>query len=194
MDRELIIRRARPEDAQALLSIYAPYVNGTAITFEYDVPTVKEFANRMAGITEKYPYLAAERAGRILGYAYASSFHPRAAYGWCAEVSIYVDRAEKGSGVGGALYRRLEEALKAQGILNLNACIAYAETEDKYLTNDSVSFHAHMGYEMVGRFHRCGYKFGRWYDMIWMEKMIGEHEKNVQPVRPFEEIRERLGL
>ena len=194
MERELIIRRARAEDVQALIEIYAPYVEETAITFEYDVPTVKEFAERVAGIVEKYPYLVAERAGEILGYAYASSFHPRAAYGWCAEVSIYVDRNEKGSGVGGALYKRLEEALRAQGILNLNACIAYAENEDEYLTNDSVSFHAHMGYGMVGRFHRCGFKFGRWYDMIWMEKMIGEHTEQVLPVRPFEEIREQLGL
>ena len=77
----------------------------------------------------------------------------------------------------------LEKALKEQGFLNMNACIAYAPKEDEYLTNNSVEFHAHLGYRMVGQFYQCGYKFGRWYDMVWMEKLIGEHGAN--PKRPF---------
>lgn len=194
MNDQMIIRIARMEDAEALLHIYAPYVEKTAITFEYDVPTAGEFACRMAKVMEKYPCLVAERDGKIVGYAYASSFHPRAAYGWCAETSIYVDMNIRGAGIGGALYKKLEEALKMQGVLNLNACIGFAEPEDEYLKNDSVSFHAHFGYEMVGRFHRCGWKFGRWYDMVWMEKMIGAHGENVHPVKPFDQIRSELGL
>lgn len=194
MDDRLMIRTARMEDAEALVRIYAPYVEKTAITFEYDVPTAEEFAGRMTKVMEKYPYLVAEKAGEIIGYAYASDFHPRAAYGWCAETSIYVDMEKKGGGIGGALYHRLEEALQAQGILNLNACIGFADPEDEYLRNDSVSFHAHFGYEMVGRFHRCGWKFGRWYDMVWMEKMIGVHGTDVNPLRPFSEIRAEINL
>ena len=162
MDEKISIRAVRLEDAAELLRIYAPYVENTAITFEYDVPDEAEFAGRIRCVLEKYPYLAAERDGKIIGYAYASSFHPRAAYGWCAEMSIYIDMNERGSGVGGALYRKLEEILIRQGMLNLNACIAWAETEDEYLTNESVSFHEHMGYRMVGRFSRCGWKFHTW--------------------------------
>lgn len=194
MKENLIIRCAETEDAQALLEIYAPYVEKTAITFEYDVPSVQEFTARMEKVKEKYPYLVAERNGRIIGYAYASAFHQRAAYGWCVETSIYVDMNGRGAGAGGALYRKLEEALKAQGILNLNACIGFADPEDEYLKNDSVSFHAHFGYSMVGRFHRCGWKFGKWYDMVWMEKMLGEHGADVKPVKTFEEIRAEVGL
>lgn len=194
MDGRMNIRCARKEDAARLLEIYAPYVEKTAITFEYDVPTAEEFVARMERVMEKYPYLVAERDGEILGYAYAASFHLRAAYGWCAETSIYVDMGRRGGGIGGALYQKLEEALAAQGILNLNACIGFADPEDEYLKNDSVSFHAHFGYVMVGRFHRCGWKFGRWYDMVWMEKMLGKHGTQIQPVKRFDEVKEELGL
>ncbi|MBQ2955938.1 MAG: GNAT family N-acetyltransferase [Clostridia bacterium] len=194
MEKDLIIRCARREDAGSLLEIYAPYVEKTAITFEYEVPAKEEFAARMEKVMEKYPYLVAERDGEILGYAYASPFHSRAAYGWCVETSIYVDMEKRSGGIGGALYNRLEEALKAQGILNLNACIGFADPEDEYLKNDSVSFHAHFGYSMVGRFHRCGWKFGRWYDMVWMEKMLGDHGTDVKPVKRFDEVRAELKL
>ena len=69
------------------------------------------------------------------------------------------------------------------GILNLYACIAVPEAEDETLTLDSVRFHARMGYVEAGHYHWCGYKFGRWYDMVWMEKMIGEHRPDQPPVR-----------
>ncbi len=89
---------------------------------------------------------------------------------------------KRGLGIACRLYEPLEEISVAQHILNLNACIAYADTEDAYLTNDSVTFHSHMGYAMVGKFHQCGYKFGKWYDMVWMEKMIDEHPADPAPV------------
>jgi phosphinothricin acetyltransferase len=82
-------------------------------------------------------------------------------------------------GVGRALYEALEKELIDIGILNMNACIAYISAPDRYLNNDSMYFHREMGFELVGTFHKCGYKFGKWYDMIWMEKLIGEHvDKN----------------
>ncbi len=194
MKEEMIIRAATEADAAELLRIYAPYVEQTAITFEYDVPTVADFAGRIRGILGRYPYLIAERNGKAVGYAYVSPFHARAAYGWCVETSIYIDRQERGSGAGGLLYRKLEEILGRMGVLNLNACIAYADPEDERLKNDSVSFHEHMGYRMVGRFHRCGWKFGKWYDMVWMEKLIGHHGNAVEPVRTFDEVRSEFGL
>ena len=191
---EITIRAAREDDAEALLEIYAPYVLDTAITFEYDVPTPEEFAGRIRSVLERYPYLVAEQDGRIVGYAYVSTFHERAAYDWAVENSIYVRRDLRRSGVGRRLYGEMERALHAQGILNMNACIAYPVVEDMYLSRDSVSFHEHMGYRMVGMFHKCGYKFGRWYNMVWMEKLIGEHLDGQPPIKIFPEVRGELGL
>lgn len=170
------IRKAIPEDAAALLAIYAPYVESTAITFEYDVPTVEEFRRRIVDICDRYPYLVAEdETGRPIGYAYANSFKERAAYQWSVETSLYVDKKYHRQGIGRCLHDELEAALRQQGILNMNACISYIDSEDEYLSQDSVRFHSRLGYKQVAHFHQCGRKFGRWYDMIWMEKMIGEH-------------------
>ena len=180
---EITIRTAVRQDAEALLQIYAPYVKNTAITFEYDVPSVEEFARRISKVLQKYPYLVAEVNGEPVGYAYAGPFKERAAYDWAVETTVYVREDMKKSGIGRALYTALEEALAAQGILNLNACIAFPENEDEYLTRDSVKFHERMGFETAGRFHKCGCKFGRWYDMVWMEKLIGNHVENPPAAR-----------
>ena len=191
MDRnEITIRTASPADAKALLTIYAPYVTDTAITFEYQVPTVEEFAGRIRRVLEKYPYLVAEQDGEILGYAYVGTFHDRAAYDWAVETSIYVNQKKRRTGIGKTLYLALEAVLKEQGILNLNACIGYPEVEDEYLTKNSVEFHAHLGYRFVGEFRQCGYKFGRWYNMVWMEKHIGEHRHEQAAPKRFDEIRD----
>lgn len=82
----------------------------------------------------------------------------------------------------------MEEQLSRQHILNLNACIAYPETEDEHLNKDSVRFHTHLGYRMVGEFCQCGYKFDRWYNMVWMEKHIGAHPSNPAKVIWFSEL------
>ena len=185
--KEVRIRTATKADALALLNIYAPYVEQTAITFEYEVPSVEEFAGRIEHILEKYPYLVAEAEGEIVGYAYAGTFKARAAYDWSVETTIYVNQKKKRMGIGGKLYAALEEALHAQHILNLNACIGYPQNEDEYLTKDSEKFHQKLGYRLVGTFHDSGYKFGRWYDMIWMEKMLGEHTESPASVIPFSE-------
>ncbi len=170
-----MIRSARPDDAGRLLEIYAYYVSDTAISFEYDVPSETEFRSRIVNTLKSYPYLVLIEDGVIQGYAYAGVFKDRAAYDRSCEVSIYVDRELRGRGLGRKLYEALEDRLKEQGILNLYACIAYPVTEDEYLTRNSEQFHGHLGFCTVGQFHKCASKFGRWYDMIWMEKMIGEH-------------------
>ena len=166
---------AVPEDAERLLGIYAHYVLNTAITFEYDVPSLEEFRQRILHTKEKYPYLVIEENGVIKGYAYAGVFKDRAAYERSCEMTIYLDRDYTGRGLGRKLYEALADALKARGILNLYACIGVPEEEDEYLDHNSEHFHEHLGYTTVGTFHKCGCKFGRWYNMIWMEKMIGEH-------------------
>ena len=172
----ITIRPATTEDAKRLLEIYAYYVEKTAITFEYDVPTEEEFRQRIEHITQKYPYIVLEEDGVIQGYAYAGVFKDRAAYDHSCEVTIYLDNNTKGKGYGRALYEKLEEELKNRGITNLYACIGDPIEEDEYLTKNSEHFHQHLGYTKCGEFHKCGYKFGRWYNMIWMEKMIGEHK------------------
>ena len=171
----LRIRAAKREDAQELLELYAPYVEKTAITFEYETPSLEEFTARIEYTMKRYPYLVVEVDGRIEGYAYAGVFKDRAAYDWSAETTIYIAHDSRKSGLGRMLYEALEEKLKAMGIQNMYACIAYLDVEDEYLTKNSAEFHEHMGFSKVGVFHKCGYKFGRWYDMVWMEKLIGEH-------------------
>lgn len=187
---DVFIRIATAEDASALLQIYAPYVKNTAITFEYNVPSEDEFRRRIECVLNRYPYLVAEIDGEIVGYAYATAFHERPAYGWGAETSIYVKQDMKKRGIGKALYMELERLLTLQNILNLNACIAYPETEDEYLTKNSVSFHQHLGYRLVGEFYKCGFKFNRWYNVVWMEKHIGVHSDNPLKVKSFNEIKQ----
>lgn len=187
---DLHIRIAKEQDAEQLLEIYAPYVEHTAITFEYEVPSVEEFRKRIAAILEKYPYYVAEKDKEILGYAYASPFYERAAYGWAAEMTIYLRQDQKRKGLGRTLYHTLETALKKQGVLNLYARIAEPEIEDEYLTKDSIRFHKRMGYHIAGKFYKCGYKFHHWYHLVCMEKVIDLHLKNQPKVRPFYEIKE----
>lgn len=173
----LNIRSASLKDSGTLLDIYAPYVLDTAVTFEYNVPSVKDFENRMAEVMKKYPYLVAEDDGAVLGFAYASPFNTRAAYDRCVETTVYVRTDFRGNGVGGKLYSALENTLLKRNFLNLYACVAVTDKEDEYLTNASLGFHLHSGFSVVGNFSKCGYKFGRWYDMVWMEKFIGHHPK-----------------
>ena len=170
-----MIRNAIKEDAGQLLEIYAFYVKNTAITFDYEVPSLEEFENRIETTRKKYPYLVLEEDGVIQGYAYAGAFVGRAAYGSSCETTIYLNHHARGRGYGRALYDALERALKDMGFLNLYACIGDPIAEDEYLTRNSEQFHRHLGFSKVGTFHKCGYKFGRWYNMIWMEKIIGEH-------------------
>ena len=183
VNAKINIRIATPSDAKEILSIYAPYILQTAITFEYDVPTLPEFTRRIERTLMKYPYLVAEKDGQIVGYAYAGPLHERAAYDWAVETSIYVKMDVKGQGIGKKLYAALEAVLRKQHIVCVNACIAYPDGEnDAYLTKDSVEFHAHLGYKMVGEFHQCAYKYERWYNMVWMEKSLCERPEKPEPV------------
>lgn len=191
--QDIRIRIGAPRDAGELLRIYRPYVEKTAITFEYQVPSAEEFSRRIEETLKQYPYFVAERAGELLGYAYAGTFHQRAAYGWSVETSIYVGWDQRKEGIGRKLHDTLEMALREQGILNMNACVAcpWGE-EDEYLTRNSLEFHRHLGYRLVGEFHGCGYKFGRWYNMAWLERHIGDHLGEQPAPRTFWEVRDKV--
>lgn len=182
------IRNATLEDAKAILTIYDYYVQNTAITFEYETPSLEEFKERMKKTMLRYPYLVIEDDNCIQGYAYAGVFGGRAAYSWSCEMTIYLSPSAKKHGYGRKLYEALEDSLRRMGILNLYACIAYPETEDDYLTKNSANFHAYLGYRKVGEFYKCGYKFNRWYHMIWMEKLIGSHENNQPMITNYLEL------
>lgn len=180
------LRTAVPEDAADLLAIYAPYVEKTFITFEYEVPSTEEFRARIEHTLEHYPYLAATMGNEILGYAYASPFKSRAAYDWSAETSIYLREDARGRGIGRTLYQVLEQYLYRQHICNLCACIAHPHPE-------SEGFHEKCGYRTVAHFHKSGYKNGQWIDMIWMEKSLCPHTVPPQPFIPFPQLSHDTG-
>ena len=171
----LRIRDARPDDAEALLDIYRPFVTDTTVSFELVPPTREEFKARIASAQTKWASLVAETDGTLAGYAYASAFRTRAAYRFTAEVSAYVHPAHRGRGVARALYLRLFEVLIAKGYGNAYAGIT--------LPNDpSIAFHRSLGFSAVGTFHRAGWKFGGWRDVSWWEKELRD-----EPMEPRED-------
>ena len=159
------VRTVTLNDVQELLDIYSYYVLNTTITFEYDTPSINEFTQRIQKITQKYPYLVATLDDVIIGYAYATSYKERAAYDWSVETTVYVKETYQGIGVGKALYTHLEHALKEMNIVNMLACITYPNPK-------SIEFHTKFGFEQVGHFHKVGYKFTEWRDIVWMQKSI----------------------
>ena len=178
-----MIRLAVEADVPAILAIYAPYVENTTVSFEYDVPCRREFMQRFYSITEQFPWLVWEENGEILGYAYAARPFPRAAYSWDAEPSIYLREDARGRGIGRKLYAALEEILKLQGYQVLYAIITQENT-------DSVAFHEKTGYSMLSHFPRCGYKFGRWLGVYWMEKRLFSVEIPKSFPVPFPRLRQ----
>ena len=183
------IRIATVNDADEILDIYAPYVENTAITFEYDVPDTVELERRIENTVKSYPYLVAVDNSKIVGYSYAGPFRPRAAYKHSAEVSIYLDEKIRGNGIGTLLYQELEKQLIRQNVFILYASITTTDRkDDANLTDASIRFHDKFGYTIIGRHDRCGYKFGKWYSMIWMEKVIVPLPDNPDSFIPFSEI------
>lgn len=175
------IRVATRADASALVAIYAPYVKETTITFDYDVPSEEDFAQKIAETVTTYPYLVAEEHGHIVGYAYAHAYKERAAYNWAVEVSVYVDRNKRGNGAGKQLYQALEALLKAQHVAILTACITGGN-------QTSILFHEKLGYREVANFPKIGYKFQQWLDVIWLQKCLTEVEGELPPFIPFSEL------
>lgn len=185
----LIIRTATIQDAKALLDIYAYYVENTAITFEFEVPTLEEFEHRIVNTLKEYPYFVAEVDGQIAGYIYAGRFRTRAAYNWSASTSVYISQDYHRLGIGRLLYEKLEDTLRQQNVINVYAGVADPVEEDEYLTRNSERFHKAMGYQTVARFQACASKFGRWYNLIEMGKLIGERTCPPKEFIPFRELK-----
>lgn len=159
------IRMATVQDVPRILEIYRPYVENTAISFEYTVPTPEEFTKRFLNITAHFPWLVWEEDGIILGYAYGSLPFSRAAYQWSASASIYLCQQACGRGIGKQLYAALEELLQKQGYRKVYAVITTAN-------ESSVAFHKAVGYRHTATMENCGYKKGQWYGTVWMEKEL----------------------
>ena len=175
------IRQVQLSDAEQILKVYAPFITDTCISFEYVVPSVEEFAQRIAGISAEYPYIVLEADGEIVGYAYAHRYLERVAYSWDVEVTIYLAPKVQGKGLGVILYDALEKLLALQNIKNLYSCITGDNTH-------SIEMHRSMGYELIGTFPKAGFKHDRWLDVVWMAKTIGEKENAPLALVPFSEV------
>ena len=169
------LRRAHLEDAEAILEIYAPYIRNTNITFEYEVPSLSEFRDRMAGIMEGYPYLTCEIDGIAAGYAYAHRDKARAAYQWDAELSVYLRAGCERRGIGQAFYTALMEILKEQHVRNVYGIVTSPNPPSEAL-------HAAMGFRLAGVSLKTGYKLGKWIDVSCFERPLGD------PDSPPEEL------
>ena len=175
------IRKARIEDLYAMLKIYTPYVENTSISFEYTPPSEEEFAKRFEEHVRMYPWLVFEEGGEVLGYAYAGRPFARMAYSWCAEISVYVNMESRGKGIGKCLYAEVESILKMQGVEVIYAIIT-GENEA------SLRFHEALGYKHTAKYEKCGFKFGKWYDVYWLEKRIGIGGKPERPPVSWNEL------
>jgi phosphinothricin acetyltransferase len=157
-----VVRDASAVDAAACAAIYAPYVTGTAITFETEPPSADEMAARIETALRSYAWLVLEEQGRVVGYAYGGRFHARPAYRWAAEVSVYLEPGRRRSGGGRALYEALLARLRERGFRLAIAGMT--------LPNEaSVGLHEALGFAPVGTYRRIGYKLGAWHDVAWMQ-------------------------
>lgn len=174
----MLVRRATTADAAACAEIYRPYVLDTAITFETDVPTVAEFAERIAKALAVHEWLVLEADGCIAGYAYAQTFNPRAAYRWSVETSVYVAQDRRHTGGGRMLYTELLQRLAQRGFRRAFAGIAQPNEASNAL-------HSAFGFAPAGYYRRVGWKLGAWHDVTWWQLDLLAPEDEVDPPRPI---------
>jgi L-amino acid N-acyltransferase YncA len=169
-----IIRLATERDAEQVAAIYAPNVTDAIVSFETEAPSAEEMRRRIEGTLERFPWLVCERHGRLLGYAYAGAHRSRAAYRWSVDVSAYVHKGERRTGVGRALYTSLISALALQGFYNAYAGITLPNPA-------SVGLHEAVGFRPVGVYRGVGYKFGAWHDVGWWHLALRERRADPDP-------------
>lgn len=167
----IALRMAHPQDAPEILSIYRYYVEHTSITFETTVPTPEEFATRIQEAVNFFPYLVATEDGRIVGYAYAHEFHPRQAYRWTVETSIYIAQEHRGQHIGKQLYTELLGLLTAQGFQNVCAVVTIPNAP-------SMAFHTSLGFETGNLLPNFGYKLGSWHGVAYLYRSLGKHPEH----------------
>ncbi|MFC7734619.1 GNAT family N-acetyltransferase [Roseomonas sp. GCM10028921] len=168
------IRDATPDDAPAMAVIYAHHVLHGTGTFEEQPPAAEEMAARLARIgAAGHAWIVVEEEGTILGYGYFNNFHPRSAYRHTAEDSIYVRDDVRGQGVGKALVAELLRRAEAAGFRQMVAVIGDSENVG------SIGLHLSLGFRQAGMLKAVGLKFGRWVDVVYMQKALGEGERTL---------------
>lgn len=160
-----MIRLATPDDAEAVAGIYGPYVESTVISFEVVPPAPDEMRSRIGSILARLPWLVCEEDGLVVGYAYASAHHARAAYQWSVDTAVYVDQHAHRKGVGRRLYSALFPLLARQGFVNAYAGITLPNAK-------SVGLHESLGFTPVGVYRNVGYKLGQWHDVGWWARAL----------------------
>lgn len=163
-----LVRPSVDADLDAITAIYGWNVQHGTGTFELDAPDRAEMARRRDDVLARgWPWLVAERDGRVAGYAYANAFRPRAAYRWCVEDSIYLASDAVGQGVGSALLAELVARCEESGARQMIAVIGDSANAG------SVGVHRRLGFEPAGTLRAAGWKFGRWLDVVMMQKTLG---------------------
>lgn len=174
------IRIATEDDAAEALAVYSRYI-GTPITFEYELPSVGEFARRIRSTLAEYPYLVYTEEERVRGYAYAHRLAEREAYRWGAELSVYLDSGVTSRGIGGVLYGALIGLLKLQGVRTVYGCVTTPNPRSERL-------HEKLGFRRIGTLRRAGFKCGAWHDVTWFEKEIAAYDVPPPELIPFSRI------
>lgn len=163
---DVLLRAFTWSDVPAITAIYRHYVEETVITFETEPPSEAVMADRFGKMQDLgHPLIVAEQAGRVIGYAYASFYRPRAAYRFTCEDSIYLDKGAVGQRIGGLLLARLLEESKAAGFKQMLAVITAERA-------NSVRLHEKLGFRKVGHYDQVGYKFDRWLDIVHLQKAL----------------------
>jgi phosphinothricin acetyltransferase len=172
-----LIREAEMKDAEAIAAIYAPHVTEGVASFEAEAPDAAEMRDRIRDTTLMYPWLVCEKAGEVIGYAYAGPHNSREAYSWSVNVTVYVERSHQRAGVGRALYSALFELLRLQGFFNAYAGVTLPNP-------GSVRLHESLGFKPVGIYRAVGYKFGAWRDVSWWGLELQE-KTSAEPPLPL---------
>jgi phosphinothricin acetyltransferase len=169
----LTLRPSSEQDLPAITAIYEHHVLHGTGTFETTPPTEADMAARRADVLAKgLPYLVAEKGGRVLGFAYCQWFKPRPAYRFSAEDSIYLHPDAAGQGMGRQLLTALIHQAEAAGVRKLIAVIGDSSNAG------SVGVHRSLGFRKVGVIESCGWKFGRWLDIVLMDKALGDGDRS----------------
>lgn len=176
------IRIAQSSDSAQLLRIYRPFVTDNSVSFETEVPSIRDFQVRMKSYMLNYPWLVCQDNAKIIGYAYASRYRDRIAYQWSCECSVYIDRNFQRKGIAGTLYSTLFDILSFQGFVNVYAVITHPNPA-------SIKFHKTAGFKLFAIYKKVGYKFGKWHDVHWYSKEVNEHFIKPKAPRAFASIK-----
>ncbi|MBI3233919.1 MAG: N-acetyltransferase [Bacteroidetes bacterium] len=183
MENKFTLRLIETTDCRAVLDVYKPYVLSTAITFEYEIPALSEFSNRIESTSKEYPWLVCLYNDKIIGYTYATKHRYRDAYQWSPESAIYISEEVHRKGIARILYETLFSILRLQGYYNVYAGVVIPNEK-------SDGFHRALGFEEIGVFKKVGFKLGAWHDVRWFQLHLGMHIDNPSTPVPITEIKD----